>query len=74
MALIERDEFGMREDFHLVSFWRYLGTVHNETALHELLENRNETQFDPDVYRIINKYLKTGRKFACNLGPIALFS
>ena len=74
VALIERDEFGMREDFHLVSFWRYLGTVHNETALHELLENRNETPFDPDIYRIINKYLKAGRKFSCNLGPIAIFS
>ena len=59
--LVERDEFGMREDFHLVSFWRYLGTVHNEAALHELLETRNETQFDPDIYRIINKFLKAGK-------------
>ena len=61
VALVERDEFGMREDFHLVSFWRYLGTVHNEAALHELLETRNETQFDPDIYRIINKFLKAGK-------------
>ena len=61
VALVERDEFGMREDFHLVSFWRYLGTVHNAAALHELLETRNETQFDPDIYRIINKFLKAGK-------------
>ena len=26
IALVERDEFGMHEDFHLVDCWRYLGT------------------------------------------------
>jgi DNA polymerase-3 subunit epsilon len=62
IALIERDEFGMREDFHLVDHWRYLGTVHDEAALHTLLENRaSEMVFDPDHYRIINKFLKAGK-------------
>lgn len=56
-ALIERDEFGMREDFHLVDRWRYLGTVHNEQMLYERLEGRAETAFDPDIYRIINKFM-----------------
>jgi DNA polymerase-3 subunit epsilon len=61
VALIERDEFGMREDFHLVDRWRYLGTVHNEQALHERLDGRIEAAFDPDIYRIINKFLQAGK-------------
>jgi DNA polymerase-3 subunit epsilon len=61
VALIERDEFGTREDFHLVDRWRYLDTVHNEQALYERLEGRTEAAFDPDIYRIMNKYLQTGK-------------
>ena len=61
VALIERDEFGMREDFHLVNCWRYLGTAHDEAALHALLETRNENRFDPDTYRIINKFINAGK-------------
>jgi DNA polymerase-3 subunit epsilon len=62
VALIERDEFGMREDFHLVDCWRHLGTVNDEAALYELLENRNEMKsFDPDLYRIINRFVKAGK-------------
>ena len=61
VALIERDEFGMREDFHLVDSWRYLGTVHNEQSLAERLEARIEAAFDPDIYRIMNKFLQAGK-------------
>jgi DNA polymerase-3 subunit epsilon len=61
VALVERDEFGMREDFHLIDNWRYLGTAHDEAALHDLLEKRNDQRFDPDLYRIINKFLKAGK-------------
>lgn len=61
VALVERDEFGMREDFHLVDQWRYLGTAHNEQQLAEILENRGESGFDADIYRIFSKYLKTGK-------------
>lgn len=61
VALVERDEFGMREDFHLINRWRYLGTVHDESALHDCLENRSYGSFDPDIYRIINKFIKAGK-------------
>ena len=61
VALIERDEFGMREDYHLVDRWRFLGTVHDEATLHERLENQVMSSFDPDIYRIINKFLKAGK-------------
>lgn len=51
----------MREDFHLVDRWRYLGTVHNEQALHERLEGRTDPAFDPDIYRILSKFLQAGK-------------
>ena len=72
VALIERDEFGMREDFHLIDDWRYLGTVHDETALHECLQNRSERSFDPDVYRIVSKFLKAGKVRTLQLTPLSL--
>lgn len=61
VALVERDEFGMREDFHLVDHWSLLGTVHDESALHDLLEQRNEGRFDPEIYRIVSKFVKAGK-------------
>jgi DNA polymerase-3 subunit epsilon len=61
IAVVERDEFGMREDFHLVNRWRYLGTVHNEQALAERLDGAAETPFDPDIYRILNKFFQAGK-------------
>ena len=64
IALLERDEFGMREDYHVVDGWRYLGTVQNEEMLHALLDNRQsstETDFDAEIYRIVGKYLRAGK-------------
>lgn len=61
VAFIERDEFGMREDFHLVDQWRHLGTAHNEEQLADILESRGESMFDADLYRIFSKFLKTGK-------------
>jgi DNA polymerase-3 subunit epsilon len=71
VALIERDEFGMREDYHLVDRWRYLGCAHDEASLNELLENRgqNETGFDPDCYRLIYKFLRAGKLRVLALPP-----
>ncbi len=61
VILIERDEFGMREDFHLINNWRYLGTTHDEAGLHELLDQHSEVGFDPDIYRIVIKFMKAGK-------------
>lgn len=63
VALAERDEFGMREDFHIIDGWRYLGIASSETELHAILENRKTDayEFDADIYRIIGKYLKVGK-------------
>jgi len=61
VALVERDEFGMREDFHLFNGWRHLGTVHDEAALHECLQIRRDLPFDPEIYRIVSRFLKSGK-------------
>ena len=64
IALLERDEFGMREDYHVIDLWRYLGTAQNEEMLHALVNNRDDaggTAFDANIYRIIGKYLKAGK-------------
>ena len=61
VALLERDEFGMREDYHVINRWRHLGTAHDDASVHELLESRSESAFDPDIYRIINRFLKAGK-------------
>ena len=67
VALVERDEFGMHEDFHMIDRWRYLGTVHSEAELHACLENSRLPLFDPEVYRVLGKALKAGklRVIAC---------
>ena len=61
VALVERDEFGMREDFHLFEAWRYLGTVQGEQDIHQLLDFRQSPPFDVDIYRLLSKSLKTGK-------------
>jgi len=63
IALLERDEFGMHEDYHVIDGWHYLGTAHNEEMLHALLADRPTASagFDADIYRIVGKYLKAGK-------------
>ncbi|MFT3850435.1 MAG: exonuclease domain-containing protein [Propionivibrio sp.] len=70
VALIERDEFGTREDFHVISQWRHLGTAHNAQQLADILENRFDPGFDADIYRILNKFMKAGK---VRLHPLTQF-
>lgn len=45
--------------------WRLLGTVHDEAALNDLIDQngtgRDASGFDPDLYRIFCKFLKAGK-------------
>jgi DNA polymerase-3 subunit epsilon len=67
IALVERDEFGMREDAHVISAWSYLGTAGDEATLRALFEDAVEKErsgtlrFDPEIYRIVGKCLNEGR-------------
>ncbi|MFC5301128.1 3'-5' exonuclease family protein [Azospira restricta] len=58
VALVERDAFGMIEDFHVVDRWRYRGLARNDETLRELAESAEELPFDPDVYRVLLKYIQ----------------
>lgn len=61
VAIVERDEFGMLEDFHLFDRWRYFGCVRSEDELHAHLDSKKEISFDPDVYRVYLKYFQSSR-------------
>lgn len=62
VVLVERDEFGMREDLHLIDRWRLVGTLASEEELHaRLAEGPSRAPFDPDVYRILSRFLPAGK-------------
>ena len=63
IALVERDEFGMREDAHVICDWAYLGTASDAATLRSMLENAEKERppFDAEIYRIVGKCLKEGR-------------
>lgn len=58
VALVERDQFGMIEDFHVIDRWRYRGLARNDAALQELASCGEELPFDPDIYRVLLKYIQ----------------
>jgi DNA polymerase-3 subunit epsilon len=70
VGILESDEFGMRTDFHLLDRWRYLGTVHKETELPELMDSATAGDFEPDIYRIFTRFLQAGKARAIPLTPL----
>ncbi|MBK1678990.1 hypothetical protein CKO20_01165 [Rhodocyclus tenuis] len=69
VAIVERDDFGLREDFHLVDRWRLLATVQTRSALAESLERAQQgvavsPPFDPEIYRLFNRFLSSGKVIA----------
>jgi DNA polymerase-3 subunit epsilon len=63
VALIERDEFGMREDAHVIRDWAYLGAARDEATLRSMFESAEKERppFNAEIYRIVGKCLKEGR-------------
>ncbi|MFC4158154.1 3'-5' exonuclease family protein [Chitinimonas lacunae] len=59
IAIRERASSGEAADLHLVDHWHYLGTVSDESALHELLDQRPSGTFELDDYKILSKFLKS---------------
>lgn len=70
VALVERDEFGMLEDFHLFDRWRYLGRARSEDELEKHLNKTRENVFDPDVYRLYLKYIQGSKLRLITLPPV----
>ncbi|HEX5802903.1 MAG TPA: ethanolamine utilization protein, partial [Azospira sp.] len=58
VALVERDHFGMIEDFHVIDRWRYLGLARNDAELEEIVSANTNYCFDPDIYRVLLKYFQ----------------
>jgi len=54
VLVAERDWRG-EEDLHVLSDWRYLGTVRERDAAEGL--DADAASFDPDVYRILKRFL-----------------
>jgi DNA polymerase-3 subunit epsilon len=63
IALIESDEFGMREDAYIIRDWAYLGRASDEATVQSMLEEAMEKHppFDTEIYRLIGKYLQERR-------------
>ena len=53
---------GERCELHVIDQWCHLGTVKNEQELHELQEDAPRPLFDHDTYKILTRYLLTGKK------------
>ena len=61
---------GRRSDLHVLDRWCHLGTVHSTEELHDLQEAAPRPLFDPDIYRILTRFLRGGRK-PCEIIPLA---
>ncbi|HEY9104335.1 3'-5' exonuclease family protein [Chitinimonas sp.] len=56
----EQGEASVAADLHLIDHWCHLGSVSSEADLQTLLAEPAEPVFDADVYRILQKQLRSG--------------
>jgi DNA polymerase-3 subunit epsilon len=57
IAIRENTQDGEATELHVLDHWCYLGTVRNESELHDLTESRAAPVFDVDTYKILKRYL-----------------
>ena len=57
-----RESSEQRTEIHLFDRWCYLGTANHDTQIYDLLELRGAPSFDLDIYRILERALRTRRK------------
>ncbi len=60
IGLCEHDARTGRTDIHLFDRWCHLATVHDESQLHDALDDRRMLAFDVDTYQLLRKRLLTG--------------
>ena len=53
---------GERCELHVLDQWCHLGTVRSEHELHELQDGAPRPLFDFDTYKILTRYLLSGKK------------
>jgi len=56
VALRERSAFGA-EVLHVLDRWSYIGTAHSEEQLAALARRACPRQFDPQLYKVLTRYL-----------------
>jgi DNA polymerase-3 subunit epsilon len=61
VALVERGAMGS-VDSHVLDHWAYLGTARSEEELAMLARSNDRCAFDPQVYRILVRYLANHAK------------
>jgi DNA polymerase-3 subunit epsilon len=53
--------WGGRNDIHVFDKWCYLGTAASASQLWDMLEPGREKVFDPDCYKILDRFLRAGK-------------
>ena len=57
VAIVERDAARGIEEAHVVHQWRHLGTARDEGDLLALAEARRLPEFDPDILKVLRRWL-----------------
>jgi DNA polymerase-3 subunit epsilon len=68
VAIVERDALRGLEEAHVVHQWRHLGTARDESELEALACGRRLPEFDPDILKVLRRWLEEhpGRARALN--------
>ena len=53
--------WGGGNDIHVFDEWCYLGTAASASQLWDMLEPGREKEFDPDCYKILDRFLRAGK-------------
>lgn len=69
VAVVERDHFGMIEDFHAIDQWCHQGSARSDEELAAFAGDERKNLFDPDVYRLLLKYINSTGIRILNLPP-----
>jgi DNA polymerase III subunit epsilon len=69
VAIRERSALSGREEAHVFDRWWHLGTARDEDELAALAEARAEIGFDPDVYGILQSFIRRRRGAVLELRP-----
>jgi DNA polymerase III subunit epsilon len=61
IAIRERHPEGRMEEAHVFDRWWHVGTARDQDELQALAETRAEIGFDPDVYKIVQSFVRRRR-------------
>ena len=58
VAVVERDKARGFEEAHVIDRWRHLGTARDEEELAGLAATRRLPEFDPDILKVLRRWLE----------------